>query len=237
MIRLCFFFLPVLLLSACAMTGRAPLEPIAAGTQVQIRLETAGYQKDPLNDDPFVLGAAATGAAGGALLGTLASISCGPFIYFCAPLAGAVGGAAGFVAGGLFGAATAINREEQQAFNSILEATFAARSLGSYLQEAFAEQAAERWKLVSENADILISLRVDEFVVVQHSPDRFSLRIAGSFTVVSESQPDDDQDRYSFNHTTPARELDFFLDTTRSNFRAEFARAIDNLANQMINSL
>ncbi|MEZ5489006.1 MAG: hypothetical protein R3F50_01650 [Gammaproteobacteria bacterium] len=235
MIRQCFAFLSILLLSACAMTGRAPLEPIAAGTRVQISLETAGYQKDPLNDDPFVLGAAATGAAGGALVGTLASISCGPFFYFCAPLAGGLGGAAGFVAGGILGAATAINREEQEAFNSIREAIFAERSLGTCLQDAFAEQAGGRWEVVSEHADRRISLRVDEFAVVQHSPDRFSLQIAGSFTAVSESQPDDDPDRYS--HLTPARELDFFLDTTASNFREELFRAVDSLANQMINSL
>lgn len=229
--------LALLILAQLSCAAQSPLEPIPDDARVQVRIEGSGEPGEAVNDDQFVLGAAATGAAAGAVVGTLAGLSCGPFFYFCAPLAASAGMAIGFVAGGIFGAASAINRDEQEAFRAILEASFSSSRPQAFLEGSFRNQAARRWLLVDHMPERIIDLRLDDFRVIQHSPDRFSLGLSGSFTVFAPAAPEQKLRRYRFEQVTPARELDYFLDETGNNFRAEFARGIDSLANQMLSAL
>ncbi|MCB1669479.1 MAG: hypothetical protein KDI29_00065 [Pseudomonadales bacterium] len=226
-----------LLLAGCNAAGRAPLEPIMPDIRVQTQNQRSLADSDPINGDSFVMNSVAAGGAGGVLVGTLAGLGCGPLFFFCAPLAGATIGAVGFIAGGIFGAATSLNREEQQAFMAILDATFSDTSPDTALTGSFVTLAGERWTLVDASPDRLIMLRFDEFNVVQLSPDRFSLKLVASFTVENPLQQQSNPRRYRFEQQTPARELDYFLEQTGTNFRNEFTRGVDALVNQMVNSL
>jgi hypothetical protein len=79
------------------------------------------------------------GAGGGAAVGFVAGLTCGPFVVFCAPAGALVGALSGGIAGGVTGAAiasaTALPTETEAQIQTALAAALVGRNLPAELAE------------------------------------------------------------------------------------------------------
>jgi hypothetical protein len=232
------------LITACA--GRIPVQPVAEGTPIHL-IATAPDIKTP---DAKTAGAmvsrnaargAGKGAVGGAGLGVGASIICGPFILFCAPVLAGGGAVIGLVAGSTVGAIDgglkSLPRDKAKALQEIISATFTELDFPQTLQGEFEQQQANHWTIAGAEGQLQVTLTLDDLYIEQLPKDQLSLQMQVSMIVRNGPDKDDVSDPVIYEYRSPSRHVDYWLADDGQKFRADISNAFSTNVAKTIRTL
>ena len=232
------------LITACA--GRIPVQPVAEGTPIHL-IATAPDIKTP---DAKTAGAmvsrnaakgAGMGAAGGAGLGVGASIICGPFILFCAPVLAGGGAVIGLVAGSTVGAIDggrkSLPKEKAEALQEIISATFTELDFSQTLQGEFEQQQANHWTISDAEGKLQVTLTLDDLYIEQLPKDQLSLQMQVSMIVRNGPDKDDVSDPVIYEYRSPSRHVDYWLADDGQKFRVDISNAFSTNVAKTIRTL
>jgi len=129
---------------------------------------------------------AAIGAVGGGGVGLLIGTGCGPLAIFCAPIAVGggviIGGVGGLVVGGVGGGLGGLSSDNADAVNAVLTRLQQQHYFEEGLRDGLVSAIAEERQAPPEQAQALVTAKLDEVDLRQHWGQQLSIRFWASMT-------------------------------------------------------
>jgi hypothetical protein len=237
--------------SACAFWRDPPPPPVFEKVAVvaEVAKDDDGTLKGDLHADTAYKGAligggagVVAGATGGAALGAATAPACGPLAPICLPInmiaLGGVGAIGGLFVGAGAGAVTGLGRGTAGEVNRVLERIEGSRDLTAELQTAMNAAVPAEKQVAPEQAQAVVTARIDEFDLRQHMSSRLSLRVSGSMTQEWDGgDPEPEKKTCKYDFWSPEQDVEDWLLDDGQPFDEAFTRSIDTLATWMARDL
>ncbi len=245
---LVFGYLPISLLAPVLVSGCAlfkdPVPPRFDAIHIrgEVRTDRGGELKGDTHADTTIKGAL-IGAGGGAVTGATAGgaigLTCGPIaVVVCVPagmvLGGAGGGMVGMVAGGIGGLPWRTAGE----VNERLAHLQRTREFPEEVRSAVATAVPDEIQAPVEEADAIVTARLDKVDLRQHWSERLSFRMWASMTQEwdrDSAEPKTNTCKYVY--TTPKADVEDWLLDGGFAFGEAFTGSIDTFARWMARDL
>jgi len=234
----------ITLMTACA--SQVPVEPIAAGTSIQVTTPESRIRNPNAEGGGEAVGkrlaaGAGLGTVGGMGYGLYTSMMCGPLIFLCAPAMVAGGAAVGLVAGStagtISGAIIALPNEKANALDAIIDSTFAETTLSQSLRAEFEEQTADVWTVSETEQDVRVTIELESFYIEQFKDDNLRLKMTSTMIVTNGIGKNATTKEILFAYDGGRQHVDYWLENDGENFRIEMEDAFASNVMQMIRLL
>jgi hypothetical protein len=136
------------LVSACAVQG----PQIHRGESLSVVVHAPAAPLPIETSNAAIKENAGTGLAGGAVVGALVGLGCGPLLVLCVPLGAVVYGAAGTVLGAGVGVAEDLPADTREQLERRLEEFARAHDVHGELSSAVMQRATGHWMIVPRSA-------------------------------------------------------------------------------------
>jgi hypothetical protein len=238
------FLVLITLITACA--GQVPVQPVAAGTSIQVTTPESRMRNPNAQGGGEAVGkrlaqGAGMGVAGGLAAGLYGSMACGPFFMFCAPVlvggGAAIGLVAGSTAGTISGAIIALPNEKANALDAIIDSTFAEITLSQSLRAEFEEQTAGVWAITDTEQDVRVTIELESFFIEQFKDDNLKLKMTSTMVVTNGIGKSATTKEIPFAYDGGRQHVDYWLENDGENFRIEMEDAFASNVMQMIRLL
>ena len=158
----------------------------------------------------------ATGGTGGATLGALTGLSCGPLAIICVPLGAMVGLATGAGAGAVVGLASALSSEPLAQLRKRLVRLGRSHDLRAELGSELARRAAARWSLGAPAPDYVLTVALRSLMLTSTRDAQLGLIADADVTLqrraIAASDTSQTLTRKTYRFTSAASPLALWLD-------------------------
>ena len=158
----------------------------------------------------------ATGGTGGATLGALTGLSCGPLAIICVPLGAMVGLATGAGAGAVVGLAGASSSEQAAQLRERLAGLRRSHDLRAELGSELARRAAARWSLGAPAPDYVLTVALRSLMLTSTRDAQLGLIADADVTLqrraIAASDAPQTLTRKTYRSTSAASPLALWLD-------------------------
>jgi hypothetical protein len=216
--------------------------------QSEVQRNSDGRLKGDLHADTTLKSSLVTaGALGvtGAGIGAWTGLSCsasGPFGVALTPICVAVFAATGFVIGGVTGAVVGgiggLPRKTAAQVNEILDGLQSRRDVRSEIQLAIQSNVPREKQVGSDQAEAVVTARLDSIDLRQHYSERLSIRFFGSMTQEWDRRIGPPKKRTcKYAYTTPTRDVEDWLLDGGKLFDVAFTDAVNSFGYWMARDL
>jgi hypothetical protein len=163
-------------LSGCATT---PAVGIGKGQEVAFQQVALTYPRQPIGlSNAAIFDSARFGAGGGAVIGALAGLSCGPLFVLCSPIGAVIYGAGGALIGAGVGVAQTLPSETLEQLQRRVEAFSASHDVPAELMAAIAERGKGHWLAVAATPSTpVVQVRIESVSLYNDQVGRVGLGI------------------------------------------------------------
>lgn len=243
-VRIATLVLAAALAPGCAFWRKEPDPPAFEKIALQSRVEkdSDGSLKGDLHADTTLKGALITGGllgVTGAGIGFWAGFGCGPLgAVVCVPVFTVTGFVAGGVTGAIIGGVGGLPWKTAGEVNQILANLQRRRDFAREIQLAIEEEIPREKQVRADQAQAIVTARVDEIDLRQHYSERLSIRIHGSMIQEwdrASGQPKSRTCKYAF--TTATRDVEDWLHDGGKLFDVAFTDAVNHFGSWMARDL
>ena len=197
----CSMSLLSLVLGACATQQ---LGTVKSGEEIAIVAYSESGPPPAIDISNKAIGRnSAVGGGGGAAIGALAGLSCGPFAIFCVPMGALAYGLVGAGGGAVVGAAQGLPAPVRDQLKAKIEDYSRLHNAPADLMTTITDKARGHWRLVSSQSGTVVTVRLTEMAFQTVSDSRVALAISVD---VSVKRPTD----------SPAPQMSVYVDRSRS---------------------
>lgn len=237
----------VLFAAGCASTPNyVPVSSIPAGSRVHLVIELPQVEPPDAEDGSESVGRnVAAGAAGGAAVGAAeglkASLECGKYVVFCAPVMLIVGAAAGTVAGTTYGvikgSRLALPAEKAEAIESIINATIAESDFAALIEQDFVRNNAGRWQFATAGAPATVTIGIEALYLKQSTDDNLSIELQSYAQIQYGANASNRTKRILFQKSSDEHHVDHWIADNGAALRTEIVSGIAEVTRQMNSAL
>lgn len=214
------------------------------GSKIRIAINLPAIAPpEAIDSSEAISDGAAKGAQSGFMAGTeegleAAFVGCTILFFVCLPsfmvLGGTLGATFGSIEGSIKSVKTALPEEKAAALEALIKAYMETQDIPSNLKNTFNRQQNGRWQIVESNADITITLGLEQLRFIQFSDDELSIKLTSNLVVQYGPQTTDITKRILLNAESEQHHVDHWIADNGKNLAAGVNAVFEENSRQIV---